>query len=1018
MATKEPISKFVLHDRHGHDIDFSSFSVVSDVSVTFHPGVGEPYGESRYQGGILYLDFYNIKGEGITGITYDESQEDGGTNYIHVTTDGGNEYTFPVKNGSRGNGITSIDTVESQEDDDYNIVRIHCTDDESEEGTEFRIKNGKRGNGIASVTKEESDQDGGTNTVTIHYTDENMPDTVLNVKNGRRGDTVILGNEDEYILYSGTGSNTDGAMTQAAISDIIAEGEDVEEEPVEGDFSQNQALRLEGTHAVSEGDKIRVTVTSSSGHTGGDLAVIYKDSVSGANKIGDVSIHNGDVTITMLTSAAKILVVIGSSQVTEAGRARMTLTYLGTQGTLTRRVKSIEDSVESIGDDMETLGQEVSDVKDEVEEALKVEDDIVDTVQDEISPEHGLRYDGQIALKAGDIFYVLAQTNVNVAYGNLATVYRDSVSGGDNTLGTVSLKSSTPNKFVLPADAESIIVVIRGSWVTGTGPALISVTYPGKKGTVIKELENIKEAIGDTSGFGYLPCPTIYARTNVYNDGRQHYTNKVYPEGFVASPNDEMTIDGGVSMPVIRAWDYINGTSPIPADKRNAEDLTINLKKGLASERVFIPVKAVKADAMVGKKALVLCLGESTTAAVVPNPYTQQVEASHGWPSAMQHFANCDNIDVDGGIYVKTLGTQKKSSGNYTSTYKGETLIENACREGHGGWRMFDFLHYPAMFDTKTDTDNAALWSLLGLITKTPYNAASYNSERAEYTGSEEQQRLMRVTSFGIYKVDGSAAAWNKIKSLAGSDGFPAFSGIGDYTGSPEQIAAMQGWVDTLCNSPINPFYSLDKVRDSDDHIAFSLDAYLSRYRTLDDEGNRLDGSAGQTVTGQDGKTYTIGTEVTNTSAWDVCTPTHVIINIGINDSVSGYQDLYIQFVKELVSQFSVPTAYFVCRKPCACIPAMWAEKVFVKKMNADSFSFFHAVLGELTEWFEEQPDKYMLPVYHIQPPCSVLWNFVEPRLDGEGTILNASISNVHPGYDAYRAIGWQCLNWLYYIID
>lgn len=189
MAQKEPIRNFVLHDRHGHDIDFSSFSVVSDVSVTFHAGVGEPYCESRYQGGTLYLDFYNIKGEGITGITYDESQEDGGTNYIHISTDGGNEYDFPVRNGSRGNGITSIDTVESQEDDDYNVVRIHCTDDESEEGTEFRIKNGKRGNGIASVTEELSDQDGGVNTHTIHYTDPNVPDSVIHTRNGRRGRT-------------------------------------------------------------------------------------------------------------------------------------------------------------------------------------------------------------------------------------------------------------------------------------------------------------------------------------------------------------------------------------------------------------------------------------------------------------------------------------------------------------------------------------------------------------------------------------------------------------------------------------------------------------------------------------------------------------------------------------------------------------------------------------------------------------------------------------------------------------
>lgn len=221
MAQKEPIRNFVLHDRHGHDIDFSSFSVVSDVSVTFHAGVGEPYCESRYQGGILYLDFYNIKGEGINSITYDATVEDGGTNYIHISTDGENEYTFPVKNGSRGNGITSIETAESQEDDGYNVVCIHCTDDESEEGTEFRIKNGSRGNGIASVTEEMSDQDGGINTHTIHYTDPNVPDSVFHTRNGSQGrpgvDRQPVESGDVMISQT-TGDDETIVMSQKAVT--------------------------------------------------------------------------------------------------------------------------------------------------------------------------------------------------------------------------------------------------------------------------------------------------------------------------------------------------------------------------------------------------------------------------------------------------------------------------------------------------------------------------------------------------------------------------------------------------------------------------------------------------------------------------------------------------------------------------------------------------------------------------------------------------------------------------------
>ena len=224
MAQKEPIRNFVLHDRHGHEIDFSSFSVVSDVSVTLHAGVGEPYCESRYQGGILYLDFYNIKGEAISNITYDASEEDGGTNYLHITIDGGNEYTFPVKNGSRGNGITSIDTAESQEDDDYNVVRIHCTDDESEDGTEFRIKNGSRGNGIKSVNKiESSAADGGTNTWRITFDNDQTFD--LSVLNGQKGspgtDYQPVGDMTGLLIAQSLGQDSTKVISQKAVSDAV-----------------------------------------------------------------------------------------------------------------------------------------------------------------------------------------------------------------------------------------------------------------------------------------------------------------------------------------------------------------------------------------------------------------------------------------------------------------------------------------------------------------------------------------------------------------------------------------------------------------------------------------------------------------------------------------------------------------------------------------------------------------------------------------------------------------------------
>lgn len=183
-----PISKFVIKDRHGNIRKSDSFTTVAQVLVSADDGVGEPSADSSYEEGVLCINLHNIKGDGIKQITFKESQEDGGTNYIHVkmTSDSGEpSYTFPIKNGSRGNGIRFIEVEESQEDGGDNIVHIHCTDDEEVEGTELRIKNGSRGNGIASVTEQTSSEDGGINTHT--FTDTDGQTHVIHTKNGRTG---------------------------------------------------------------------------------------------------------------------------------------------------------------------------------------------------------------------------------------------------------------------------------------------------------------------------------------------------------------------------------------------------------------------------------------------------------------------------------------------------------------------------------------------------------------------------------------------------------------------------------------------------------------------------------------------------------------------------------------------------------------------------------------------------------------------------------------------------------------
>lgn len=77
----------------------------------------------------------------------------------------------------------------------------------------------------------------------------------------------------------------------------------------------------------------------------------------------------------------------------------------------------------------------------------------------------------------------------------------------------------------------------------------------------------------------------------------------------------------------------------------------------------------------------------------------------------------------------------------------------------------------------------------------------------------------------------------------------------------------------------------------------FSIKSYLSKYRTMDDNGERLVSSkinpAGECVKGTDGKEYVIGTEITSQdrlSKVDVCTPSIIVINLCHNTTLKNYQ--------------------------------------------------------------------------------------------------------------------------------
>ena len=283
MATKEPIRNFILHDRHGHEIDFSSFAVVGEVEVNLGDGIGEPTAESTYEGGKLTIDIDNIKGDGIVNIDVAQSTEDGGATLITITCESGKTYQFQVYNGTKG-------------------------------------ENGDP---------------------------------------GPKGDTVILGDEEEYTLYNTTGRNTTGAMTQAAVSELIADEEEITES-IEDDIEQGHGLILYGTHAMKAGDKFNVVANSTVRVDYGNVATVFKNTNTGNNKLADVPLNSSTPTeITLQEDINNIVVTINSSWVTGDGHASIIATYTGVKGSLTKRIETLEESKTTLEGDMEEMGETI-----------------------------------------------------------------------------------------------------------------------------------------------------------------------------------------------------------------------------------------------------------------------------------------------------------------------------------------------------------------------------------------------------------------------------------------------------------------------------------------------------------------------------------------------------------------------------------------------------------------------------------------------------------------------------------
>lgn len=349
-------------------------------------------------------------------------------------------------------------------------------------------------------------------------------------------------------------------------------------------------------------------------------------------------------------------------------------------------------------------------------------------------------------------------------------------------------------------------------------------------------------------------------------------------------------------------------------------------------------------------RALVLCIGESTCGLVNANPYTGSYAEGWNWASMLRYLSLEDGVDI------RCLGTE---------SLPGASL--DACYTAHGGWSAYTFLNWPVA--AKMDPGAAssflhadAMWEALGLdrVTGKPYNRELW------------QHNIMARTPYG------------------------------KYTPTKKVTSAF-----------VNEFFS--------EEGGFSLETYLERYRTLDDCGDVLPAvgtnPAGEEVWGRDGKRYKVGSRITSQALLariKVCRPTHVVLNIGINDGDSACSvEVAAEGLASLMDRFGdIPVALFVNRWPGVCRSELWEGYVPRQYAMNGNNTRVEAIFSQLSSWADARENRYILDVWHTQFPASQH----EEKLLPDGR-LDCSVNDVHLGYYGQLTAARQVQGWLYWLL-
>lgn len=204
----------------------------------------------------------------------------------------------------------------------------------------------------------------------------------------------------------------------------------------------------------------------------------------------------------------------------------------------------------------------------------------------------------------------------------------------------------------------------------------------------------------------------------------------------------------------------------------------------------------------------------------------------------------------------------------------------------------------------------------------------------------------------------------------------------------------------------------------------FSLNAWLSKYRTLDDNGNRL--------TLGDGT----GTAITssNINSIDVCTPTHVLIMLGANGG--GTLDQYKELVNIIKTEYpnmiigiAIPDAagtYFPSLHPnCDEKMTIWNDTGSQGSRHNQQYKLVKMLQEEFCNDTYENQNIYFVPFYFVQPTAESCSMRKVNLPDADIQLTHDNLFNASYGWHASTHVngighinwGYQLYSWIKYTI-